>query len=161
MPARNRDHHYGITIEWQGNRGQGTSAYTVYGREFTVWCGDKPPIAGSSDPAFRGNADRWNPEDMIVAAVAACHQLWYLHLCSEAGISVLDYRDNAEGVMREDPRKGDRMIGVMLRPVVTIRKGDDVRRAKELHDEVTPRCAIANSVKFAVSHFPVILEASV
>jgi organic hydroperoxide reductase OsmC/OhrA len=153
-----REHNYEVTVEWCGNRGSGTSGYRDYGREYTVSCDQKPSIPGSSDPAFRGNADRWNPEDLIVAAVAACHKLWYLHLCSESGITVLAYIDAATGTMIEDSEKGDRIIGVVLKPVVTIRAGDDKALAMQLHDEVPPKCAIANSVNFAVSHEPVIVK---
>jgi organic hydroperoxide reductase OsmC/OhrA len=80
-------HTYGVKIEWTGNRGSGTSGYREYGREHTIAAGSKPDIPGSSDAAFRGNAERWNPEDLLVASASACHKLWYLHLCADAGIA--------------------------------------------------------------------------
>ena len=94
-----KDHVYRVTVEWTGNRGRGTQTYSGYDREHRISAGGKPPIAGSSDPAFHGDATRWNPEDLLLASIAACHKLWYLHLCSAARISVISYRDEAEATM--------------------------------------------------------------
>jgi len=154
-----REHRYDVTVDWVGNRGAGTETYRAYGREHLISAEGRPPIPGSSDPAFRGDPARWNPEQLLVAAVSACHKLWYLHLASEAGISVLAYRDEAVGVMVEDAVAGDRMTEVVLRPHVTIRASDDAELALRVHHDVSARCAIANSVKCAIRHEPVIERA--
>ena len=91
-----KQHTYRATVEWTGNLGNGTSSYTAYSRDYTVQIAGKPDLFGSSDPAFRGDEHRHNPEDMLLAAVSACHKLWYLHLCSAAGITVTAYTDRAE-----------------------------------------------------------------
>jgi organic hydroperoxide reductase OsmC/OhrA len=101
MPERARRHGYSVKVEWTGNLGSGTSAYQAYSRDHLVLSGTKPPIPGSADAAFLGDASRWNPEDLLVAAISSCHMLWYLHLCADAGIAVLAYRDDASGVMTE------------------------------------------------------------
>jgi len=155
-----REHRYDVTVEWTGNRGAGTESYRAYGREHLISAEGKPPILGSSDPAFRGDADRWNPEQLLVAAVSACHKLWYLHLASEAGISVLAYRDEAIGKMVEDAKAGDRITEVILRPHVTIRATDDADLALRVHHDVPARCAIANSVTCVIRHEPVIEQSS-
>ena len=93
-----KTHLYRVGIEWTGNRGTGTSSYTAYGREHVIKADGNPDIPASSDPAFRGDASRWNPEELLVGALAACHKLWYLHLCAVAKIVVVAYRDEAEGV---------------------------------------------------------------
>lgn len=142
-------HRYEIQVEWTGNRGTGTSSYSAYGREHTIRAGTKPDIAGSSDPAFRGRADRWNPEDLMVAAASACHKLWYLHLCAVAGIVVMAYRDDAEGTMLDDPEHGH-FTEIVLRPQVAIRAGDDLEKAHELHHAAHGKCYIANSVNFPI-----------
>jgi len=142
-------HKYAIRVTWSGNRGTGTSSYSTYGRQHIISAGSKPDIAGSSDPAFRGDADRWNPEDLMVAAASACHKLWYLHLCVEAGISVMAYRDEAEGTMLETPEPG-RFTEIVLRPQVQIRSGDDLEKARELHRVAHEKCYIANSVNFPI-----------
>jgi organic hydroperoxide reductase OsmC/OhrA len=155
-----REHNYNVNIEWIGNRGSGTQTYTAYGREHTISAGTKPPIAGSSDPAFRGDAARWSPEDLLVASLSACHKLWYLHLCATSGIRVERYQDNAEGAMQEDTGGAGRFIRVVLRPLVVIRAGDDLERAARLHHDAHAHCFIAASVNFPVTCEPVIRHAA-
>lgn len=156
-----REHHYAVAVEWTGNTGVGTAGYRAYERrhEITVAGTAKPAIPGSSDPAFRGDAARWNPEELLVAALSACHELSYLHLCADAGIVVTAYTDLAEGVMTEaEATGGGRFERVVLRPVVTVAPGSDVARARALHERAHARCFIASSVNFPVSHEPEVRE---
>jgi organic hydroperoxide reductase OsmC/OhrA len=88
--ARLGEHTYEVVVDWNGNHGTGTSDYRAYGREHTISVGAKPPIPGSSDSAFRGDPARWNPEELLVASLSACHQLWYLHLCAKERIRILE-----------------------------------------------------------------------
>lgn len=148
-------HTYTVRIEWRGNRGSGTSGYRDYGREHTISAGTKPDIPGSSDAQFRGNADRWNPEDLLVASAAACHKLWYLHLCADAGIAVQRYADEAVGTMVEDAQ-GGHFTRIVLRPRVLIRAGDDAALAARLHHQAHAKCYIANSVNFPIECEPVV-----
>jgi organic hydroperoxide reductase OsmC/OhrA len=149
-----REHHYTVELEWTGNTGTGTSAYRAYERSYLMSAPDqsKPRIAGSSDPAFRGDRTRWNPEELFVATLSACHQLWYLHLCADAGVVVTDYRDRAEGLMVEEDGRKARFQRVVLHPVVTLAPGGDLECARALHDVAHDRCYIANSVNFPVEH---------
>lgn len=151
-------HRYAVRVEWTGNRGEGTTGYRDYDRSHLIEAGGKPPIPGSSDPAFRGEAGRWNPEELLVASVSACHKLWYLHLCCEAGIAVQAYRDDAEGLMAEGP-EGGRFTRVTLRPHVTIRAEDDAELAARLHHKAHERCFIANSVNFPIDCEPTVTHA--
>ena len=149
-----REHKYPVTVTWTGNAGTGTSGYKAYRRDHAIESAGKPPIPGSSDPPFLGDKTRWNPEDLLVASTSACHKLWYLHLCAEAGIAVLAYVDEAEGTMVEG-EKG-RFTQIVLRPRVTVRAGDDVELAQRLHHQAHEQCFIANSL-----NFPVRCEASI
>ena len=116
-----KKHTYHIATTWTGNLGKGTSSYTAYLRNFTVSAEGKPDLHGSADPAFRGDAGRWNPEEMLLAAVSACHKLWYLHLCADAGICVTAYTDHAEAVMDEGGNgSAGRFVSAVLKPRVTI-----------------------------------------
>ncbi|MGS0896139.1 OsmC family protein [Burkholderia stagnalis] len=151
----NGRHTYRVTVEWTGNRGTGTSGYREYGREHVIRAGSKPDIPGSSDAAFRGDASRWNPEDLLLASVSACHKLWYLHLCADAGVGVLAYVDEAEGTMI-DSIEPARFTEVVLRPRVTIRAGDDPHLAEHLHHVAHAKCYVANSVNFPVRCEPAI-----
>ena len=150
-----KDHAYEVTVTWTGNTGAGTVGYRAYERSHLVSMPGKPDIAGSSDPAFRGAPDRWNPEEMLVASLSTCHMLWYLHLCSVAGIVVLAYQDIAEGVMAERPDGGGHFTEVVLQPEITLAPGADLPRARALHHDANARCFIANSVNFPIRHEPV------
>jgi organic hydroperoxide reductase OsmC/OhrA len=155
-----REHRYAVTVEWTGNRGEGTASYKGYERAHELRAEGKPAIPGSSDPAFRGDPARWNPEELLVASLSACHKLWYLHLCATAGVVVTDYVDAAEGVMAEEASGSGHFVRVALRPRVTITAGSDPERARALHDEAHAMCFIANSVNFPVTHEPtVVVEA--
>jgi len=153
-----RSHRYTVTVEWTGNRGEGTAGYRAYDRAHRISCGDKPVLEGSSDPAFRGDAARWNPEELLVASLSACHQLWYLHLAAEAGVVVTAYVDAAEGEMAEAADGGGAFTRVTLRPRVTVAAGDDAARlARQLHEEAHRLCFIARSVNFPVLCEPEVL----
>jgi organic hydroperoxide reductase OsmC/OhrA len=152
------EHHYDVAIEWTGNQGSGTSGYREYSRDHIIRTGSKPEIAGSSDAAFRGDATRWNPEDLFLASVSACHQLWYLHLCADAGVRVRSYLDEAHGTMQEGS-DGGRFTEVVLRPRVLIRAGDDRELAARLHHSAHEKCYIANSVNCPIRCEPTIEHA--
>jgi organic hydroperoxide reductase OsmC/OhrA len=149
-----KEHLYRAHVTWTGNRGVGTRGYRDYGREHEIASGQKPVIPGSSDPNFRGDATRWNPEDLLVASLSTCHQLWYLHVCSAAGIVVTAYVDEAEGVMVETDDGGGRFASVTLRPHARLAAGSDPTKAAGLHHEAHAKCFIANSVNFPVSVEP-------
>ena len=147
----NHQHRFAVGVEWTGDRGSGTSSYRAYGRDHTVTAMGKHPIDGSSDRAFHGDADRWNPEELLIAALSQCHLLSYLHVAASNGIVVTAYTDDAVGTMEQTDGGGGRFLSVTLRPRVTIAGGDpDV--AQRLHDEAARKCFIAASVNFPVRH---------
>ena len=150
-----REHDYFATVRWTGDRGEGTASYRGYSRDHVIESEGKPAIAGSSDPHFRGDVARWNPEELLVASLSACHQLWYLHLCAEAGVVVTAYEDRAEGVMVEQADGGGAFARVVLHPRVTIRAGD-AQLAHALHKRAHALCFIARSVNFPVECEPAI-----
>jgi organic hydroperoxide reductase OsmC/OhrA len=150
----NKQHNYLTTIIWTGNKGTGTSGYRAYDRSHTLHVDGKEDILCSSDPAFQGDNKKFNPEDFFLASLSSCHMLWYLHLCADAGIVVVDYKDNATGVMIEDPVEGGRFTSVTLNPVVTITKSSMIVKAIALHDEAHKQCFMSNSVNFPVLHNP-------
>jgi organic hydroperoxide reductase OsmC/OhrA len=152
-------HEYQVTLHWTGNRGSGTSDYRAYGRDHEVTGQGKQPILGSSDPAYRGDPARWNPEELLVSAVAQCHMLWYLHLAAEAGVVVTDYVDVPRGILDGTTDGVGQFRDVILEPTVTVTSGDMVARAQALHAAVGEKCAIARSVAFPVRHHPTTLVA--
>jgi organic hydroperoxide reductase OsmC/OhrA len=149
-------HHYNTNVVWTGNLGTGTSSYRAYDRGYEVRCPGKATIVGSSDPAFRGNATLHNPEELLVASVSACHMLWYLHLCGDAGVVVCAYEDAVEGTMTEAADGGGRFTEVILRPRVTLVSDADSGLAHRLHEAAHQKCFIANSVSFPIRVEPII-----
>jgi organic hydroperoxide reductase OsmC/OhrA len=152
-------HHYRVEVEWTGNLGTGTDGYRNYSRDHVIRIAGKPELAGSSDPTFRGDATRHNPEDMLVTALSTCHMLSYLHMATVAGVVVTAYTDAAEGTMITEG-DGGRFADVVLRPVVTISAGSDPARAEAAHETAHHACFIANSVNFPVRCEPRIVVES-
>ena len=151
-----KEHHYTTQLRWTGNRGEGTSNYRAYDRDHVLSATGKPEIPGSSDPSFRGNPQRYNPEELLVASLSSCHMLWYLHLCAVNGVVVVDYEDSASGVMQETSDGGGHFTVVVLRPVITVTDAGMTAKAQALHHEANKLCFIANSVRFPVRHEPVV-----
>ncbi len=148
--TRGKSHHYAVTVTWTGNLGEGTASYRAYSRNHEIAIAGKPALAGSADTTFRGDGDRHNPEDLLVAALSACHMLSYLHLCAISSIVVLEYRDAASGTMLTTADGGGRFTEVVLRPEVAIAAGGDAALAERLHHRAHELCFIASSVSFPV-----------
>ncbi len=147
------EHSYALTVEWTGNNGTGTDGYRNYKRDHIVRIADKPDLLGSADPTFRGDPSRHNPEELLVAALSACHMLSYLHVCVKNGVVVTAYTDNATGSM-ETIGDGGHMTEVVLHPVVTVSDASMIEKAQSLHSEASKLCFIASSVNFPVRHEP-------
>lgn len=150
-----KQHKYEVDVVWTGTH-TGKASYTAYGREHELSNGQAPLIPGTADPAFRGHPDRWNPEQLQVAALSQCHMLWYLNLAVTAGVIVTDYKDHSDGVMIQDATGAGQFDSVTLRPHVTITSGSDFDTALQIHSKVPDLCFIARSVNFPVIHKPVI-----
>ncbi len=151
------NHHYAARTTWTGNRGTGTSSYRAYGRDHEVELGDKPVLLGSADPTFRGDATRYNPEELLVTALSQCHLLSYLHLCAVHEVVVTAYVDEASGTMSTTPEGGGVFRQVTLHPRVTVSATSDPELARRLHDDAHAACFIASSVAFPVHHDPQIV----
>ncbi|RKR82394.1 organic hydroperoxide reductase OsmC/OhrA [Mucilaginibacter gracilis] len=150
----NKSHHYNVKIEWTGNTGSGTSSYTAYERQIEVSSIGKPVIPTSSDPAFRGDKSRYNPEELLVASLSSCHMLWYLHLCAENGIVVVKYKDEATGIMTETANGSGKFESVTLKPVVYVSEPQMIENAIALHKKANEMCYVAKSCNFPVYHEP-------
>jgi organic hydroperoxide reductase OsmC/OhrA len=150
-------HHYRTEMQWTGNLGSGTKTYASYTRNFDLSCEGKPVIAGSSDKAFRGDPSRYNPEEMLVAALSSCHMLSYLHMCAVNGVVVEEYTDTAEGTM-QDERGSCAFSSVELHPRVIIDAHSDPEKALALHENAHHECFIAKSVNFPVTVVPEIVR---
>ena len=147
-----KEHCFKTSVVWTGNKGNGTKDYKSYDRNHVISIDNKVDILGSSLPEFSGDKTRHNPEDLLVSSLSACHMLWYLHLCADNGIVVVDYKDNAVGTMQETAQGGGHFIEVVLQPIVTITDNKQVDKANALHSEANKKCFIANSCNFPVRY---------
>lgn len=143
-------HTYLARVQWTGNLGTGTSAYREYSRNHEISGAQKTPIPGSSDPVFRGDPSRYNPEELLVGSLSACHMLWYLHTCADHQVIVTDYEDAAEGVMEEDSDGGGQFTQVILKPRVVVKEEGMIAKAIALHEQAHAKCFISRSVNFKV-----------
>lgn len=150
----NDRHHYSAKIIWTGNLGDGTKDYKAYERSHVIRISGKPDLPGSADPQYRGDKTKHNPEDMLVSALAACHMLYYLHLCAVSGVVVTKYEDDSVGVMEGTNAGGGAFTGVTLHPMVWVTEEEMVVKAEALHKKANELCFIANSVNFPVRHQP-------
>lgn len=152
------EHTYTVNVTWTGNRGTGTSDYRAYERDHEVAVEGCPVILGSADHAFRGDPTRWNPEQLLVAALSQCHLLSYLHLCAVNGVVVVSYVDRPLGSMTQTA-EGGHFTGVELRPHVEVSAAEMVDKAVALHADAHRSCFIASSVNFPVTHDAVVRQA--
>ncbi len=150
----NKLHNYNLKITWTGNTGSGTKDYRSYTRDHIVSTENKPDILCSSDPSFRGDDTRYNPEELLVASLSGCHMLSYLHLCAVAGVVVIQYNDHASGTMEQTPDGAGHFTEVTLYPEVVVPHESMIEKANELHHKANQLCFIANSCNFPVHHKP-------
>ncbi len=149
-----RAHTYRVEVEWDGQ--PAASGFVVYDRDHVVTARGRDPILASSDPAFRGSRDRWNPEQLLLASISQCHMLWYLHLACWSGVVVTDYHDYPEGYLLENEDGSGQFEAVVLHPVVTVTHESMVEAAYHVHHRVGEKCFIARSLNFPVRHEPVV-----
>jgi len=147
-------HTYDLHLIWDGDRGSGTSGYREYGRDVRARCEGRPELALSADRPFRGDATRWNPELLLVAALSECHMLSFLHVAVTHGVVVTAYEDSPTGTMTQEGI-GGHFTRVLLRPRVTVADPAHVDLLPPLHEEAGAACFIAASVNFPVDHEPI------
>jgi organic hydroperoxide reductase OsmC/OhrA len=156
----NNEHHYTATTKWVGNRGTGTSGYRDYDRSHDIKIDGRADLLCSSDPNFRGDKTRHNPEQLLLASLSGCHMLWYLHLCADNKIIVTEYLDEASGTMIENKDGSGQFSEVTLQPKVTVAESSMIEKATALHHEANKMCFIARSMNFPVHHKPITISAS-
>lgn len=147
-----KEHKYQAVITWTGNLGKGTSSYREYERSHSIEIEGKKVIEGSSDPAFRGDSSKHNPEDLFLSSISSCHMLWFLHLCTIEKIVVTNYVDRAEGIMKENKDGSGFFEEVTLKPEVTVLEERMAEKLDSLHEKANKMCFIANSCNFPIHH---------
>ena len=147
-------HRYQTRCTWSGSTGVG---YEHYRRDHELTATPAAAtLALSSDPAFRGDRSRLNPEQLLVMAASSCQLLSFLAVAARARLDILAYEDNAEGIMPEDD-KPVRIVTIRLRPRITLAIGPaDENRVRQLVELAHRECYIANSLKTEITVEPVI-----
>ena len=149
------DHHYRLAVEWTGDRGTGTSGYRDYDRAITVRAEGKPDLFASADRTFHGDASRWNPEEMLVAALSSCHMLTLLAVAARKGLTVDTYEDDAIGTLGKNDEGRMAVTHVTLRPrIVFAGDAPDAATLQKLHESAHRNCFIASSVKTVIAVDP-------
>jgi organic hydroperoxide reductase OsmC/OhrA len=136
-------HEYRTSCCWRGSTGAGYEAYDRTHSAETV-----PPTVAlelSSDPAFRGNAKLLDPEQLFVLSASSCQLLSFLAVAARARIDVVEYEDEACGVMPDEPRPM-RVTEIVLRPRIVVRGDVTEARIHHLCEVAHRECFIANSV---------------
>ncbi|SDW46886.1 Organic hydroperoxide reductase OsmC/OhrA [Arthrobacter sp. yr096] len=154
------EHHYSLTVRWTGNLGEGTAAYKGYSRDHDVEISGLPTLKGSADPTFHGDRTRYNPEQLLLAALSQCHMLSFLHVAVKHGVVVTSYEDNAEGLMKLNRDGSGQFESVTLKPTVAIADPAHAHLVPQLHHEANQVCFIARSVNFPVLHEPITTTAA-
>ena len=148
------EHRYALTVRWTGNLGAGTSTYRGYSRDHDVEIAGLPVLRGSADPTFHGDRQRYNPEQLLLAALSQCHMLSFLHVAVKHGVVVTAYEDRADGLMRTNRDGSGQFESVTLKPRATVAEPVAPELLEELHVEANKVCFIARSVNFPVLHQP-------
>ena len=146
------EHH--ASVRW--TRTSADFTYDTYNRAHEVrYKSGAIVVPSSSAPAFKGDADRVDPEEAFVASLSACHMLTFLAICARKRITVESYEDDAVGFLEKDGTKLW-MTRVILKPRVRFAAGTqvDAKMLDEIHHKSHEDCFIANSVKTDVTAEP-------
>ena len=147
---------YKAEIEWTGNKGSGTFDYRSYGRSHIIRVPEKIPIQASSDSSFRGEKNKHNPQELFLSSISSCHMLWYLYLCSEEDVVVLDYADDATGILVMEPDRTGYFKEIILNPTVIVAEESMITSGMEMHDKARDKCFLANACSIPILHKPTV-----
>jgi organic hydroperoxide reductase OsmC/OhrA len=143
-------HLFKAEAKWTSN--QEDSAKRFYSKSHQILIEGKPILTVSAAKAFKGDPELYNPEDLLLSSLVSCHMMSYLYVCSQNGIEVLEYSDNAEATLEVSPDGSGRFITITLNPEVTISNSSQIQLALDLHQKANRLCFIANSCNFPVLH---------
>ncbi len=155
------EHIFAVTVTWDGpnpNRA-GAPARRSHSRTHTITADGPGEILGSAARVFHGDVDRWNPEQLLISAVAQCHMMTFLYLAQQAGLAVVEYTGPAAGVLTIDlDGIGGEFSSITLSPSVVILSNTDALQVEatvaEIHNKVEQYCFIARSVRAPIMVHP-------
>jgi len=145
-------HLFKTQLNWTSNQKQEDSTKRFYSKSHQIKIEGKPVLDVSAAKAFKGDPELYNPEDLLLSSLVSCHMMSYLYVCSQNGIEVLEYSDNAEATLEVSPDGSGRFTEVRLNPKIKISNPDKIELALNLHFKANQLCFIANSCNFPVLH---------
>ena len=145
-------HIFKAETNWISKQKLADSPQRFYNKSHQVKIEGKPLLDVSAAKAFKGDPELYNPEDLLLSSLVSCHMMSYLYVCSQNGIEVLEYSDNAEATLEVNPDGSGRFVEARLYPKVKISNPDQIELALELHQKANQLCFIANSCNFPVLH---------
>lgn len=143
-------HLFKAEVKWTSNQEDSTKRF--YSKSHQILIEGKPVLNVSAAKVFKGDPELYNPEDLLLSSLVSCHMMSYLYVCSQNGIEVLEYSDNAEATLEVSVDGSGRFVEVKLNPRVTIANPDKIQMALDLHQKANKLCFIANSCNFPVLH---------
>jgi organic hydroperoxide reductase OsmC/OhrA len=144
-------HFFKANLNWTSKtRKEETSKF--YSKSHQIKIEGKPILDVSAAKAFKGDPKLYNPEDLFLSSLVSCHMMSYLYVCSQNGIEVLEYTDNAEATLVVSADGSGRFTEVHLHPKVKIANPNKIQEALDLHIKANQLCFIANSCNFPVRH---------
>lgn len=143
-------HLFKTQLNWTSKKEDSTSK--ISSKTHQIIIEGKSVLDVSAAKAFKGDPSLYNPEDLLLSSLVSCHMMSYLYVCSQNGIEVLEYSDNAEATLEVNPDGSGRFVEVKLFPKVKISNPDQIELALDLHFKANQLCFIANSCNFPVLH---------
>jgi organic hydroperoxide reductase OsmC/OhrA len=145
-------HLFKAEAKWNSDQNLIDSTKKFYSKSHEIIIEGKPVLNVSAAKAFKGDPELYNPEDLLLSSLVSCHMMSYLYVCSQNGIEVLEYSDNAEATLEVSPDGSGRFVTVTLNPEVKISNSSQIQQALDLHQKANQLCFIANSCKFPILH---------
>lgn len=147
-------HVFKAKLTWNSVPQEEISTSKKYSKTHQIAIEGKEILTISAAKAFKGDPVLYNPEDLLLSSLVSCHMMSYLYVCSQNGIDVLSYQDDAEATLEVSENGSGRFIEVRLYPKVVIQQQDKITEALHLHVKANELCFIANSCNFKILHFP-------
>ena len=143
------EHKYQLKLNWTG----GSEIDAIQNdRMYEVLIDRKPTIYGSADKPFFGDPEKYNPEDLLLAALSACHMMSFMYVCRKLGIKVYHYEDHATGLLKINQDGTGQFEFAELKPKVKADHMPDGMIFKELNSRAAKLCFIKRSINFTVNY---------
>ena len=142
-------HHFKLLLKWKLNQYQNNNRIS---RNHSITINHKPILNVSAAKVFKGDAELYNPEDLLLSSLASCHFMSFLYCCSQHKIEILAYTDQAEAILDVKANGSGKITQVFLNPTFTIGDESQKELAINLHKKANELCFIANSCNFPITH---------